>query len=221
MLLVTDGQARHTIPLDQDLLAHGSVVYYPSSDVATFKLRIGSVTESLVATGLDRVVKISPPPPEQPSAQEPVPPRPTNVEATTSSPPTSRPAPPAAELPPPRQVPEQSEAQSALAEPGEQVSLVAAQPIKKVSPQASPDSLKSLVTSVTIHVQVHIDSHGRVVRADSMSHGGTLVESLSNLCVNAAREWLFVPARKRGRPVDSNTVLQFVFDNNGVEVSHN
>ena len=120
---------------------------------------------------------------------------------------------------PPPPAPQQSRSESAVPRPSEHVDFVAPQPIKHVSPQSSGNALRLLVTSVTIQVQVHINSQGRVVRAGSLSHGGTLIEYLSNISVSAAREWLFAPARREGRNVDSDTVLEFVFDNKGIEDS--
>jgi hypothetical protein len=117
---------------------------------------------------------------------------------------------------PPPSAPLPSGSESAMPRPSEHVDFVAAQAIKHVSPQSSVNALRLLVTSVTIRVRVQIDSQGRVVRADSLSHGGTLIEYLSNLSVNAAREWLFAPARREGRAVNSDTVLEFVFDKQGI-----
>lgn len=262
-LSVTDGQARRTIPLDRNVLAHGSVAYYPTSDVAAFELRIGDITESLVAVGLDKAVNVRPSLAERPDDQQGIPRPlgeiPESASLTTSSnggapdsgskqvpskseaPPTIQQAPPApgppqkpdpglarspapavtappsvsTPLPPP--APQPNRSVSASVPPDKRKDLIPAQPIKRVFPQASGSALKLLVGSVTIQVQVHIDSRGRVVRADSLSHGGTTIENLSELSVNAAREWLFAPARRKGRDVESNTVLRFVFDNKGTE----
>jgi hypothetical protein len=282
-LLVNDGQVHETISLDAKELAHGSFVYYPTSDVATFEVRIGNVTESVVAAELERLVAARPIPPERADEQKRAPEHDQGTQkssgatrGTTSNaalrstrhpveqgrlsasrtdsgserirskyeaPPSVRPALPVPQLlqppdpviavnPPPSMAaqlpviiplpppaPEQSRSESAASGPREHVDFVAAQTIKHVSPQASGNALRLLVTSVTIRVQVHINSQGRVVRADSLSHGGTLVDYLANLSVTAAREWLFAPARREGRAVDSDTVLQFVFDNQGIESS--
>jgi hypothetical protein len=281
ILLVKDGEAHYTFPLDERALAQGSMVYYPISDAATFELRIGGMMGLSVAAGLDRVLKTTPPLPTQAREQERVPQFPDalkstgTITGTTSNhalpnatypsdkgtlsalardtaparirsryepPPSFRSVPSAPELlqppdldvagnptlrvaaglplsipPPPAPLPSGSE--SAVPGPSEHVNFVAAQTIKHVSPQSSANALRLLVASVTIRVHVQIDSQGRVVRADSLSHGGTLIEYLSNLSVNAARGWLFAPARREARNVDSDTVLEFVFDNNGIQLS--
>jgi hypothetical protein len=267
-LLVTEGKDHASISLDKNLLEYGSVVYYPTRDVVTFQLRIGDVTESLVAAGLDKI-DARQPLPERAEEREPVRQETTSSQARRNTPaqlgqrrspplardsgserirskyqapPSFRSALPAPELlqppdlglannttfvavarlpvsiplPPP---PPQNRPESAVPEPSEHVDFVAAQTIKHVSPQASGSAVRLLVTNVTIQVQVHINSQGKVVRADSLSHGGTLIEYLSHLSVNAAREWLFTPARREGREVDSETVLQFIFDNKGIESS--
>jgi hypothetical protein len=265
ILLVTDGKAHDTFPLDERALAQGSMLYYPVSDVATFELRIGGMSALSVAAGLDRVSKTTPPQPEQAREQERLP-QPPNALKTTrplakatlsplardlapkripskyEPPPSFRSVPSAPEplqppdpgvagnptlrvaaaLPvsiPPPPAPLPSRPESAVPGPGEHLDFVAAQAIKHVSPQSSANALRLLVTSVTIRVHVQIDSHGRVVRADSLSHGGTLIEYFSNLSVNAARGWLFSPARRQARNVDSDTVLEFVFDNNEIQSS--
>jgi hypothetical protein len=281
ILLVTDGEAHNTFPLDERALAQGSMLYYPISDVATFELRIGGMTELSVAGGLDRVLETTPPLPEQAREQARVPQLPNALKSTdtitrtTSNhvlrnatrpldqgtlsplardlaperirskyepPPSFRSVPSAPELlqppdlgfagnptlhvatalpvsipPPLAPLPRGSE--SAVSGPSEHVDFVAAQAIKHVSPQSSANALRLLVTSVTIRVHVQIDSQGRVVRADSLSHGGTLIEYFSSLSVNAARGWLFAPARREARNVGSDTVLEFVFDNYGIQSS--
>jgi hypothetical protein len=280
MLLVTDGDAHFSVPLDGRALTQGSMVYYPTSDVATFELHIGNVTDSMVMAGLGRVVDMRPRPPERESDlkgvserardtlksaraltgmapnqafgktprqldQERVSPlsrdsAPERLRAKYTAPPSLRPPPSAPELLqppdlgvagnpafsmaaglpvsiPPPQKPQPIRSESAV--PAEHVEFIAAQAIKQASPQSSGNALRLLVTSVTIRVRVHINSQGRVIRADSLSHGGTLIEYFSNLAVNAAREWLFTPAHLEGRNVESDTVLEFVFDNKGIESS--
>ena len=279
-LVVTEGRNHTTIPLDKDLLTYGSVVYYPTHDVVTFQLRIGDLTELLVAAGIDKsdagqplparsdeqervrqrledtpistgaakgttlsqTVRNTRPQLDQrsvsplvrDSASEPIR---TNYEAPPPSLSSALPAPerlqpldlgvadkptsgvtaPLAVSVPPPTTPQQNRPESTVRRPSEHDDFVAAQAIKRVSPQASGNTLKLLVTSVTIQVQVHIDSQGKVVRADSLSHGGTLIEDLATLSVDAARDWLFVPARRKGRDVESDTVLDFAFDNKGIE----
>jgi hypothetical protein len=275
MLLVTDGEARYSFPLDEHVLTQGGMVYYPTNDVATFELHIGNVTESVVIAGLGRVADMRPPPPERESESQDaskhardklksaraitgMPPNqafsktprpvvqgrvsplarhsaPERIRTKYEAPRSLRPVPSAPELlqPPdlgvasnpafsmaaglPVSIPPPQPSHSESAVPAEHVEFIAAQAIKHVSPQSNGNALRLLVTSVTIRVRVHINSFGRVIRADSLSHGGTLIEYFSNLSVNAAREWLFAPARRQGRNVDSDTVLEFVFENKGIE----
>jgi outer membrane biosynthesis protein TonB len=98
--------------------------------------------------------------------------------------------------------------------PKEHIDYVAVQPVKQVAPQASPNLLRLLVSSVTIRVQVYVDAQGKVMRAESLSHGNALVDYLSNISVKAAREWQFRPARQGDRDVEGEIVLQFEFEGN-------
>jgi hypothetical protein len=231
-LLVTDGKALRTISLDGDLLTHGSVTYFPSSDVVKFELRIGNVSESVVAAGLESTAKstgsLADHSKETPksavftsgskskqslrnSPRQIAQLKPPALSAPETPPP---PTPATAAIP---AQPNPSRSESAAPRSGKQLDTVGPVATKRVFPQASESSLSSLIGSVTIRVQVHIDSQGKVIRAVSSSHGGALIEYLSNLSANAAREWVFTPARRQGRDVETDTVLPFVFDHKGIE----
>ncbi|PYT17553.1 MAG: hypothetical protein DMG59_07075 [Acidobacteria bacterium] len=99
--------------------------------------------------------------------------------------------------------------------PNEQIDYIAARPVKHVAPKVSANALRLVVSRITIRVKVSIDTQGRVVRAESLSRGNALIDYLSNLSVNAAREWLFLPARRGDRNVESEMVLEFGFNSNG------
>ena len=99
--------------------------------------------------------------------------------------------------------------------PPQQIDYVAARPLKHVRPSAPASILRLVVSKVTIRVKVYIDAEGRVIRAESLSRGGTLIDYLSNLAVNAAQKWQFLPAHRGDRAVESETVLQFDFESNG------
>jgi len=130
---------------------------------------------------------------------------------------------PSTPLPPPVPQPRRSETtapkpstpEPPTPEPRAHVEFVAARPIRQVAPHAPGNVLRLLNSSVTIRVQVHIDTQGRVVRAEAQPHGGLVNDYLSRLSVTAAREWHFAPARREGHEVESDTVLEFVFDKEG------
>ena len=105
--------------------------------------------------------------------------------------------------------------QPPLLGPNEQIDYIAARPVKHVAPKVSANALRLVVSRITIRVKVSIDTQGRVVRAESLSRGNALIDYLSNLSVNAAREWLFLPARRGDRNVESEMVLEFGFNSNG------
>jgi len=271
-LAITDGAAHKTIPLDKEVLAHGSAVYYPTSDVATVELRIGDLAESLVAAGLGTVTqaaksaeatrkssgarkkdspkwtapggaypldlrrfstlakdsgsepiraKYAPPPSPRPSVASPEviqPPDPGIAGNASGSAavrlPVGQPlAPVNLPLTPPAPAGRSGPAEAV---PFQRVDFAAARPIKRVSPRAYGNALRVLASKVTIRVQVHISAEGKVVRVDALSRGNTLVEYLSRVSASAAREWVFTPARRDGRDVDSIETLEFVFDRSGI-----
>ncbi len=106
--------------------------------------------------------------------------------------------------------------------PSEQIEYLAPSPIKPVRPAVSANMLRLVSSPLTIRVRVHIDAQGKVVRAESLSRGSTLIDYFSNLSTSAAREWQFRPAYRGKQPVDSETILQFDFGSRGsVEGSPN
>jgi hypothetical protein len=90
---------------------------------------------------------------------------------------------------------------------------VAARPVNRVEPEASFTLHPFIVPEVQINVRVVIDRSGRVIRAESLSRGNALMEHLSKIAVQAARQWTFSPARHDGQSVPSETMLQFQFVN--------
>jgi hypothetical protein len=142
-------------------------------------------------------------PPELPAPPELAATHPGLTQVPLSSNPVAVPAPPPA-----------SEAQTG-SQPNEQIEYVAPSAVKPVRPSVPANMLRLVSSPVTIRVRVHIDAQGKVVRAESLSRGSTLIDYLSKLATNAAREWQFVPANQGNHPVESETILQFDFDNSG------
>jgi hypothetical protein len=90
---------------------------------------------------------------------------------------------------------------------------VAARPVNRVEPEPSFTLHPFIVPEVQINVRVVIDRSGRVIRAESLSRGNALMDHLSKIAVEAARQWTFSPARDDGQNVPSESVLQFQFVN--------
>ena len=86
-------------------------------------------------------------------------------------------------------------------------------PIHRVEPEPSFTLHPFIVPEVQINVRVSIDRSGRVIRAESLSRGNALMEHLSKIAVQAARQWTFSPARREGKNVPSEIMLQFQFVN--------
>ena len=77
-------------------------------------------------------------------------------------------------------------------------------------PTVSQSVLRLVSPAVTVNVKVAIDNRGRVTKAESLTHGQSLVNTLSDAAVDAARHWVFVPARRGAQNVASETVLNCV-----------
>jgi outer membrane biosynthesis protein TonB len=69
------------------------------------------------------------------------------------------------------------------------------------------------VAGLQVDVKVYIDAGGTVIRAEPLSKGNSLVDYLSGVAVDAARQWRFSPARRGNQSVPSETVLHFHFGN--------
>jgi hypothetical protein len=90
---------------------------------------------------------------------------------------------------------------------------VGPRPVHRVEPEPSFSLHPFIVPEVQINVRISIDRSGRVVRAESLSRGNALMEHLSKIAVQAARQWTFSPARREGQSVPSEIMLQFQFVN--------
>jgi hypothetical protein len=95
--------------------------------------------------------------------------------------------------------------------PSSPTDFAVAQVKERVLPTVSANLLRLASPSVIVHVKVQIDDQGKVVRAESLTHGAGLVDTLAGAAVEAARHWQFVPARRGNQNVVSETVLNFTF----------
>jgi hypothetical protein len=90
---------------------------------------------------------------------------------------------------------------------------VAPQAVRRVTPHV-PTSLRNLpVTGLQVDVKVYIDAGGAVVRTEPLSKENSLMEYLSSVAADAARQWRFSPARRGNQNVPSETILHFHFGN--------
>jgi TonB family protein len=62
-----------------------------------------------------------------------------------------------------------------------------------------------------VEVKVNVDAEGRVSDARPLNASGSSQRLLGPTAVQAAKLWLFEPARRDGQPVASETVLKFDF----------
>ena len=84
-------------------------------------------------------------------------------------------------------------------------------PVRQVDPNFPQSVRSSLPGDVELGVRVHIDQTGKVIRAQVVSRKGPATGLLADSALSAAKLWRFEPARRGGRPVPSDTVLNFHF----------
>lgn len=83
--------------------------------------------------------------------------------------------------------------------------------IRAVRPKL-PVNMQSRVTSDNIvKVRVRINRSGKVISATAVSTEGPVATLLAGYALDSARRWRFRPARNNGKPVGSQSVLEFVF----------
>jgi len=82
--------------------------------------------------------------------------------------------------------------------------FVPASPVRKVAPMKPVDAGAE---ARAVDVKVFIDEAGQVSRAQVLTKGSDLADA----ALNAARQWQFVPAQKRDKPVASEMLLHFRF----------
>ena len=87
----------------------------------------------------------------------------------------------------------------------------AAVAIRAERPKLPANLESTIATDNIVEVQVQIDYSGKVISATTVSAKGPVATSLANYALESARRWRFRPARKNGKPVTSDRVLEFLF----------
>lgn len=95
--------------------------------------------------------------------------------------------------------------------PADSESFVPAAPVRKVNPVIDPTLKFMLSRETTVDVRIRIDASGKVVKAEAVNRDGSVAGFISTASVNAARLWIFQPARRGGRALPSDLVVQFKF----------
>ena len=91
----------------------------------------------------------------------------------------------------------------------------AAEAIRAPRPKIPSEIQSTITTDNTVAVRVRIDPSGSVVEATPVSASGTVAKSLVGYALTSARQWRFHPARRNGKPVGSERVLEFLFRPSG------
>ncbi len=226
-LFVEDGDVRLEIPLDAAQVRGGSVLYVPSTDRIQLQLTVTTpergATESVMVVlpkvGAPRRQPLEPagdaegPGGATRAENSPIQADSPNGSAPGSVPRVSQglPAPPVADA-----GSRSTARQSAAADPVVQTDanpgamLRPAVAITRVQAEAPAEFRSTAFDPVTIEVRVAIDREGKVVRAEPVAVGSAN-RAFVEEAVRSARLWRFQPAQRGEEPVESETVLQFVF----------
>lgn len=86
-----------------------------------------------------------------------------------------------------------------------------AEAIRAQRPVVPPDVKSAITSDNVVNVRVVIDESGKVTAASVVSTNGRMASSVTPYAVQAARAWRFKPARRNGKVVRSDKVLQFLF----------
>jgi TonB family protein len=68
-----------------------------------------------------------------------------------------------------------------------------------------------LTGRASVKVRIQIDASGRVIGAEPLTIGGSLDRVLSSAAADAARMWVFEPARVGDRRISSELTVEFTF----------
>jgi Gram-negative bacterial TonB protein C-terminal len=200
VLEVEDASQAREFPLNSREIAKAFFVYRPTSDDVTFHLRVRDKSGS-TTTEVARMLGAS---------DAPRSPRlPAELRAKNSKPSdSSMKTPAAAQVAAPGSVPIKRAALPVSTNRESEVNYVAPLPLRKVM----PDPLPSVVNSPTeISVQVKIDETGHVLDASALKNGSTDNQILAKLAVDAAKQWVFQPAKVRDKNVPSALTIVFQF----------
>lgn len=105
----------------------------------------------------------------------------------------------------------QAKAEAPQKPPAVSETFVAAVPVRKVNPVIDPTLKFMLSRETTVDVKISIDATGKVVKAEPVNRDGSIAGFIATASVNAARLWTFQPARRGGRALPSDIVVQFKF----------
>jgi hypothetical protein len=84
-------------------------------------------------------------------------------------------------------------------------------PLRQVQPVLPPNIRSIVPRRMRVQVRVSIDQNGKIVSAEPVSAGPAPANLLGTLAANAARLWLFEPARSNSRAVASEVIVNFDF----------
>ena len=94
--------------------------------------------------------------------------------------------------------------------------MVRGKVVKQFLPEASQKSRDTIRGKVRVSVKVHVDESGRVTAAAFDTPGPS--QYFADRTLEAAKLWLFAPAKMDGHNVPSEWVLRFEIDPTAINV---
>jgi len=94
--------------------------------------------------------------------------------------------------------------------------MVRGKVVQQFLPDASQKSRSTIRGKVRVSVKVHVDESGRVTEAAFAAPGPS--QYFADRTLEAAKLWLFAPAKMDGHNVPSEWVLRFEIDPSAISV---
>jgi TonB family protein len=194
ILHIRDGSEERTIYLDPTDLANGSIIYKPQSSGAKFRLELLGEHGSPLSDDVQTFHG-------------------TKSTIGTHSSKTAVPAAGVPEALPANGEPHKSAstAAAALALPPETLpNYIPARVLKQVLPDTKLFAVSDIREGAAVYVQVRIDDNGAVIEAH-IKNGTNDNGSLRSAALEAAKHWIFEPAKIDGRNIPSDHTIAFQF----------
>jgi TonB family protein len=194
ILHIHDGSEEHRIYLDPTDLMNGSIVYKPQSSGAKFRLELLGEHGSPLSNDVQTF---------------------DGTKSTIGSPAykTAVPLVGVPEVLPANGEPHQSAFQAAagLALPPETLpNYIPARVLKQVLPDTKLFAVSDIREGAAVYVQVRIDQNGGVIEAH-VKNGTNDNGSLRSAALEAAKQWIFEPAKIGGKNIPSDHTIAFQF----------
>jgi TonB family protein len=93
----------------------------------------------------------------------------------------------------------------------QELSAVAPEILRIVRPFISADALKSRLSPTEVNVNLNIDEHGAVTKAELDPGSKAVSAAVKEAALAAAKRWQFRPAQRDGENISSQFAIRFRF----------